>query len=207
MSSADSGTSVPGARPPPSAAQLTRIALLFYGVIGAGSLAALLLRGHAGAFGSPARAPLDAAIGLLLGLGIAAASQAVGESRALQPLADRLRELLRGLTVRQAVTLAVCSGIGEELLFRGVMFEELEPRLGTSATLLATSILFGLAHSRRERKLWIWAVLSFVIGLLLGILRIFTGGLIAPIALHVAVNGLNLLVETWDQRAVDSGPA
>jgi len=191
--------------PDSPSARITRVALWFYGVIGAGSLAALLLRGHASAFGRLDRLPLDAAIGLLLGLAIAASSQAVGESRALRPLAERLREMLRGLTTRQALVLAVCSGVAEELLFRGVMLEELAPRFGTTVALLLTSLLFGLAHASRERRLWIWAGLSFAIGLLLGILRLRTGGLAAPIALHVAVNGLNLLVECWDQRLPAAG--
>ena len=181
-------------------AQITRVAIWFYGVLGLGSLAALLWRGHFEAFGRLERAPLDAAIGLLLGLAIAASSQAVGEASALRPLADRLRELLRGLTARQAVVLALCSGVAEELLFRGVMFEELAPRFGATTTLLVTSALFGLAHASRERRLWIWAAISFGIGLLLGFLKLRTGSLIGPIALHVTVNGLNLLVETWDQR-------
>jgi hypothetical protein len=201
---------VPAARSP--AALLTRVGVIFYAVLAAGSLAALFWRGHERVLlpdpGSPlARAglagdaALDLAVGLLAGLSIAAASQAAAGARALEALAEKLRELLLGLTPRQAIVLAVASGAGEELLFRGVMFEELLPRLGSGLTLAATSILFGAAHVGRDRRLLVWTALSLAIGLLLGLLRLLSGSLLAPISLHVSVNALNLLVEVYDQRA------
>jgi membrane protease YdiL (CAAX protease family) len=205
------------------AALLTRIAVVVYALLGAGSLAALCVRGHARVLAPDPGSPLarvglagpgvadlgalDVAVGLLLGLAVAALSQSAGDAPALRTLSRKLRELLRGLTSRQAIVLALASGVGEELLFRGVLFEELLPRVGSTWTLLVTSALFGAAHVGRDRRLLVWTVLSFAIGLLLGLLRLLTGALLAPIALHVAVNGLNLLVESWDQRAVDSRPA
>lgn len=191
------------------AAQLTRLAAIFYGLLAAASLAALLLRGHAHVLRADPQAPLarfglagdlalDAAIGLLLGLAIAAAGQAAGDLRALRALSERLRELLRGLTPAQALLLALFSGAGEELLFRGAMFEELLPRLGPAWTLVATSLLFAAAHVGRDRRLLVWTALSLAIGFLLGGLRLLTGSLVAPITLHVTVNGLNLLLESWE---------
>jgi membrane protease YdiL (CAAX protease family) len=219
MTAADAGPGT-GASPAaaPSARRLTLVSLLFYGALAAGSVVALFWRGHAEALapdpgsrlaqlglaepGLTDLVALELALGLLLGVGIAGASQAFGEgTEALRFLSERLRELLRGLTPGQALLLAVSSGVGEELLFRGVLFEELLPRIGASGTLAATSLAFGFAHAGWDRRFLAWTALSFAIGALLGALRLFTGGLVAPIALHVSINALNLLVEAWDQRA------
>ena len=199
------------------ASLLTRTALVFYSVVAAASAAALAWRGHArvllpdpastaARFGLAGEVALDLAIGILLGLAIAAASETPARSAAMRFLSERLREVLLGLRPGQALLLALSSGIGEELLFRGIMFSELEPRLGTGWTLAATSLLFAAAHTGRDRRFLVWTALSLVVGLLLGALRIATGSLLAPIALHVTVNAVNLVVESWDQR-LPSDPA
>ena len=208
---------------PTPSARLTRVALICYGIIAVASAAALVLRGHERVFAPDPSAPLarfglageysvDLAVGLLLGLAIAALSQTSAPSQAMRFLSDRIRELLHGLTVPQAVLLALASAVGEELLFRGVAFEELLPRIGPNLTLVTTSLAFGAAHVGRDRRFLVWTGLSLAIGFLLGALRLATGSLLAPIALHATVNGLNLVVESWDQRsgsatAADTKPA
>jgi membrane protease YdiL (CAAX protease family) len=211
------GAASPGGAGSP-AALLTKTALVFYAVIAAASAGALAWRGHAGVlrpdpaapaarFGLAGDVALDLAVGILLGLAIAAASEAPARTAAMRFLSERLRELLLGLKPGQALLLALSSGIGEELLFRGIMFSELEPRIGTGWTLAATTRLFAAAHTGRDRRFLVWTAISLLVGLLLGGLRIATGSLLAPIALHVTVNAVNLVVESWDQRLpVDSRP-
>jgi membrane protease YdiL (CAAX protease family) len=138
-----------------------------------------------------------------LGGGLAAALLLVAVSRGLtlrtragDALARRLAEILGPLSTREVAILALASGIGEELFFRGA----LQPRLG----LVATSMLFGVAHLVPARPLVHWSVFACGAGLLLGALFELTGNLVAPVVAHVAVNALNLrwLVRRYAPDAV-----
>jgi membrane protease YdiL (CAAX protease family) len=101
------------------------------------------------------------------------------------------------------------TAVFEELAFRGVLFGLLLPRIGIRAAALWSSVLFGLWHvlpsldlsDRNEglQSVGLWAVLLSVAfttlaGLLLTWVRVRSGSLLAPIALHWAVNALALAV-------------
>lgn len=88
---------------------------------------------------------------------------------------DVLVPLFAGLGGVGIIVLGAAAGIGEEWLFRGA----LQPSLG----LVATSLVFGLAHVGGWKMLpfGVWAS---IMGLILGGLAITTGGLIAPIVAH-----------------------
>jgi hypothetical protein len=105
-------------------------------------------------------------------------------TRAGEALARRLAETLGPLSLAEISVLAVASGIGEELFFRGA----LQPRVG----LVAASLLFGAAHLVPSRPLALWSVFACAAGLLFGVLFERTGNLVAPVVAHVAVNALNL---------------
>jgi len=94
------------------------------------------------------------------------------------------RELLGGLDRRTVIAIALASGIGEEIFFRGA----LQPSLG----FVATSILFGLVHVAPRRDLWPWTVWAMAMGFALGALHGATGSLLGPILAHVWINAANL---------------
>jgi membrane protease YdiL (CAAX protease family) len=73
------------------------------------------------------------------------------------------------------VAIGALAGLGEELLFRGVM----QPMVG----IVAASVAFGLVHvgGRRMVAFGIWAA---AMGLVLGWLLQISGGLTAPIVAH-----------------------
>ncbi len=95
-----------------------------------------------------------------------------------------LAGLLGPITPREALWLAVFSGVGEELLFRGALWSHLG--------LLGTSLLFGLVHILPRRSLWGYPLFAAVAGLMLGLLREASGSVLPAILAHVTVNGLNL---------------
>lgn len=73
--------------------------------------------------------------------------------------------------------------VAEEIAIRGALFGALEECAGGIVALLATSLVFGLAHV----GLYGWAALPLDVGvgLLLGGLRLLTGGVTAPAVAHV----------------------
>lgn len=98
---------------------------------------------------------------------------------------DRLaRDLANTLFARSGPTavllVSLMAGIGEELLFRGVMQEGLERLLGPTAALLLASLLFGLAHAVTKA----YFLVATLIGIYLGWLYLATGNLLVPILVH-----------------------
>ncbi len=86
----------------------------------------------------------------------------------------------------------------EEFVFRGVLFESLRVQWGVPFTLVATSLLFGLGHLRGYPPGPGGACLAVLFGLVTGGLRIWTGGLGLPIAVHIVADATiyGLLVQS-----------
>jgi membrane protease YdiL (CAAX protease family) len=122
-----------------------------------------------------------------IGLGLVIVGVTHVGIRAL-PAVKRAGSLLAGilgpLTWKQALALAVFSGVGEELLFRGALW----PHLG----IFGTTFLFGLVHVIPRKQLWGYPLFALGAGLLLGLLRDASGSVFPPMLAHVTVNALNL---------------
>ena len=124
-------------------------------------------------------------VGILAGLAVVGLTGiAMGRTRWGRGLAEGFAAILGRLSARDAWWLAAFSAFGEEMLFRGL----LQPWLG----LVATSVLFGLLHVIPRREMLPWTAFSIAAGFLLGWLFAFSGTLVAPIACHALVNGINL---------------
>jgi hypothetical protein len=191
---------------------LARLSVLFYGGMAVLALGWMAWRGHLGLLAPSSDAPIagrgwpaDACGGVALGLFVALAVVVVtrgpmSSGSWSEFLEDRMREALQGIRPPQAIALALLSGVGEELLFRGVLQVELGAWLGTFWGWLLASLIFGAVHTGPDRRFLLWSGFSAVVGMLLGGLLWATGSLLAPIALHIGVNGMNLLIEAWEER-------
>lgn len=80
---------------------------------------------------------------------------------------------------------SVVGPIAEEIVFRGFLLPRLAARIGPGWALAATSLMFGALHANYG----IYAALTVVMGWTLGWARLASGGLKAPIALHMLLNG------------------
>lgn len=169
-----------------------RIALVFYGGLAFAAWAwRTALGGESLLHASPEAATRG--LGVLSGVasGAAVAAALIGASRLLtrhtlagRTLAGELAGALGSLRGWQIAVLALASGVGEELFFRGA----LQPRVG----LPLASLLFGLAHLVPSWPLALWSLFAASAGLLFGLLFEATGNLLAPVLAHVVVNAVNL---------------
>lgn len=161
------------------------------------AVVAAVARGRGFAWGEPA----DVGAGLVVALALAAINWWLLRRAPANPVVtgvrkvydDLLAPLFRGLTPAGAVVVGLAAGIGEELLFRGVLQE--------AVGLAGASVLFGLAHAtgRGSGPFVVWATLM---GGVLGWLYAATGGLLAPMAAHGIYDVLAL---TYIRRTSGAG--
>ncbi len=83
-------------------------------------------------------------------------------------------------TVLDFALISLVGGLGEELLFRGLLQAALTNWLDVGAGIVIASLLFGLAHIITPT----YAVLAALIGVYLGWVWIAAGNLLAPIVAH-----------------------
>jgi membrane protease YdiL (CAAX protease family) len=180
--------------PSPSPQRIVLTAGIFEGGLGLAALAlgCLLDRPPWTQFGD---APINALWGLLaslpmlLGL-VLSVRYPVGP---LRPLRDLTQELVvpmfRNCSMADMAIIAVLAGVGEELLFRGVVQEAIAHRFGPIVGLAAASVLFGLMHPLSRD----YAVLTGLVGVYLGGLFLATGSLVAPIVTHAVYDFVALV--------------
>ncbi len=130
------------------------------------------------AWGVVAAIPMLAALILLMRLPLA------GIERLREFSRQFLIPMFRGATWPQLVLISALAGLGEEMLFRGLIQHGLAEAIGGSAGILIGiaigSLTFGLAHAATRT----YAIVAGLVGLYLGGVYVLSGNLLAPIIAH-----------------------
>ena len=94
------------------------------------------------------------------------------------------------------ISLVILPPITEEIVARGFLFGGLRTKLPFAVAATITSVLFAAAHlgEASEGLLWIAAVDTFILSLVLCYLREKTGSLWPSIGVHALKNGLAFIV-------------
>jgi membrane protease YdiL (CAAX protease family) len=91
--------------------------------------------------------------------------------------------------VGYALSVAITSAAGEEIVFRGVVFRLLEERLGSTVALILSAAAFGGVHLVNPGATWTSALaIALEAGVLLGLAYVTTRSLWLPIGLHFGWN-------------------
>lgn len=114
-------------------------------------------------------------------------------------LRQDFRTLLADATPGDALWLALVSGVGEEILFRGALL----PWWG----LAASSFAFGALHVGPSRRFWIWTVWATATGAVLGAIYEASGRLEGAILAHVLINTVNLRFVLSFEGRLDTPPS
>lgn len=117
-----------------------------------------------------------------------------GPLRSLQQtVQDQLVPLIRHWTIPQMATISLAAGLGEEMLFRGLLQTGLADFWnGTHGVVLAVllaSLAFGVCH-------WLtptYAVLAAAVGAYLGLLLILFDNLLVPVVAHALYDFIALI--------------
>lgn len=102
------------------------------------------------------------------------------------------------------LAMAIGSGFFEELIFRGILFRQIEAMLGSWAALAATSALFGASHLANPGATWFAAfAIAVEAGIMLGAAYMLTRRLWLAIGIHIGWN----FTQGWVFSAPVSGGA
>jgi membrane protease YdiL (CAAX protease family) len=119
---------------------------------------------------------------------------------------QRLHEALRPRNAADAlvsvVAIAAAPAICEELLLRGIVLPALRPALGSAGAIVTSAALFALIHWDLYR-----AAFTFALGVALGVLRVRTGSLVAPVLAHALVNTITFLAAPLTEDTAGGLPA
>jgi CAAX protease family protein len=102
---------------------------------------------------------------------------------------DLVMPLFRESTVLQLGVIALAAGVGEELLFRGVMQTAATRVTGAAAAIVLTSVVFGVAHALTP----LYAILAAFISAYLGWMMVATDSLVPPIVAHALYDWIALI--------------
>ncbi len=161
---------------------------------------------------------LLAVVAITLAVAVAWAAARVSAAVA-RLLADRRADLPgRALAFHALVRIPVGTALFEEVAFRGVLFAVLLDASSTPIAVAVASVAFGLWHvaptietlrsndvSRRAGPIAGAVALTTVAGVGFCILRLASGGLLAPVMAHWAVNALFLLLAAAVHRGAHEG--
>ena len=98
-----------------------------------------------------------------------------------------------GPAILTAIGLGAAAGLGEEMLFRGVLQTELSGRFGDAFALISSSVVFGLLHAVTP----LYALLAGLASLFFGSLYISSHNLAVPIVCHGLYDVGALLWAHW----------
>lgn len=122
----------------------------------------------------------------------------IGPIRSVHDLTrDQIGPLFRPCTVPELACVAALAGIGEEMMFRGLLQPAFILWLGPILGLLAASLLFGALHLLTLA----YGIIAAIAGLYFGALVLLTGDLGAAIIAHGLYDFLALLHVTRDSGA------
>lgn len=149
------------------------------------------------------------AVGVALGAGTMLASSLLvalliglsgSEARPEQVILDEA--LAGGVRTALALVAAVLlAPLGEELLFRGLLYPALRRRRGVVTAVVISSVVFAVVHLDVAVTQPLALVGLAAVGVVLALARERSGGLLVPVVAHAAYNATALVVALAAQRS------
>ncbi|WP_424536613.1 lysostaphin resistance A-like protein [Sphaerisporangium viridialbum] len=122
------------------------------------------------------------------GGGVALTLWALAVKPSPSPYLRQLQELPVWVAALGVVGFAMVNSVWEEALFRGILLTELRTVAGTRPAVVIQALVFGFAHMNGFPSGWTGMIMSAVWGLMLGVLRVRSRGILVPYVVHVCAD-------------------
>ncbi|WP_353892401.1 CPBP family intramembrane glutamic endopeptidase [Proteinivorax hydrogeniformans] len=96
---------------------------------------------------------------------------------------------LLGSGVLLFIAVGVAAPLFEEIIFRGLIFDELEGKISLKSVIIIQAVVFGVYHMNIAQ-----GVYTTVMGLFLGLSLVWTGSIWAPILIHAGNNIFSIII-------------
>lgn len=130
------------------------------------------------------------AVSTVIGAGAALTVWTLVMTPGAPPYLAQLQRLPVWLALLGVIAFALVNPIWEEAMFRGVVLQDLTEIWGPRTAVVAQAVLFGAAHWAGFPAGWIGMLMAASWGLMLGIIRLRTGGIALPYLVHVTANAV-----------------
>ena len=95
------------------------------------------------------------------------------------------------------ISVGVVGPIIEEIIFRGLIFNELKANMPTRTVVIVQAVLFGIFHMRAIQMIY-----ATLLGLFLGVVFVKTKTILAPIILHITYNITSVMVSNYGSDTI-----
>ncbi|MDD4295605.1 MAG: CPBP family intramembrane metalloprotease [Ruminiclostridium sp.] len=115
---------------------------------------------------------------------------------AMQKYSEMMESIMSGQSFFLEILLTgILVPIIEEIMYRGLVFDQLRKNLPLSLALIIQALIFGVIHLNMVQGTY-----AFMIGLLLGIALIRSRSIILPIAIHMGTNLSGVLLSKFQNE-------
>lgn len=128
------------------------------------------------------------AVSTVIAAGAALTVWTLAVTPAAPPYLAQLQRLPVWLAILGVIGFALVNPIWEEAMFRGVILQDLTEIWGPRTAVGVQAVLFGAAHWAGFPSGWVGMLMAAIWGLMLGIIRLRTGGIALPYLVHVTAN-------------------
>ncbi len=119
-----------------------------------------------------------------------------------QQLADYenlMEPLMKSGFIYIVLAVSISAPFFEEIIFRGIIFNDFKKAMPVWLAILTQGLLFGLFHGN-----WIQGVYATFVGIVLGIVYYKYKSIWAVILLHFSYNSISLLLDQWLHTNLDN---
>lgn len=110
----------------------------------------------------------------------------------LEEFESLMEPLMESGFIPLLIAVSISAPIFEEIIFRGIIFNDFKKAMPVWLAILTQGLLFGLFHGN-----WIQGVYATLVGIVLGIVYYKYKSIWAVILLHFSYNSISLLLDQW----------
>lgn len=140
--------------------------------------------------------------GLSLQLPVGDLISAVEEANVMPDIFKEYEKIMESMMTGQnfileIVTIGVLIPILEEIIYRGLIFDQLRKNIPLAPALIIQALIFGIVHLNVVQGSY-----AFLLAILMGIALVRSGSILLPIAIHVGMNLSGVILSKY-QHLID----